>query len=302
MGVNLFKIKKWSSMLLGKSILHVNQNLGTQYRVGEVSGYFNNMVEKVTKNEETLKNRSLPKMFDDNGREVVFPVCIFQYGLGAYDLYLQTKEEIYLEQFWKCAEWACEYQTQEGAWSMAEYVPPDAPYGAMCQGEGTSVLLRAYKQSGNKEYLDRATKAIDFMLLPIEQGGTSLYSENETVLMEFTNRPCVYNGWVFAIFGLYELVLTSRKKIYEDVLNSTLTTLKNKMPLWDCGYWSLYNEAGAIASPFYHDLHIAQLEALDLTFPNYGFGELKDKFVGYRNNWLYKKIAFGQKAIQKIME
>lgn len=31
MGVNLFKIKKWTHMLLGNSVYHVNQNEGKYY-------------------------------------------------------------------------------------------------------------------------------------------------------------------------------------------------------------------------------------------------------------------------------
>lgn len=289
-------------MIFGKSILHVNQTLGLQFKPGEVYGYFNNLTEKVTKDVDALRNESLPKMFDDNGREVIFPVSIFQYGLGAFDLMLEHKKDIYSRQFWRCVEWAYKNQNDEGAWSMGDYIPPEEPYGAMCQGEGASLLLRAYKLSNNKEYLKRAIRAIDFMLRPLEKGGTSVYSKNDLVLLEFTNRPCVFNGWVFAIFGLYDLTLIIDADKYHNALNKTVTTLRNSLNLWDCGYWSLYNEKGMIASPFYHNLHIAQLEALELAFPSCGFGKLKDKFVAYRNNKFYKKKAFMNKAIQKLLE
>lgn len=47
MGVNLFKIKKWTKMLRGNSVYHVNQNEGKYYSKTEVKGYYNNLTDKV---------------------------------------------------------------------------------------------------------------------------------------------------------------------------------------------------------------------------------------------------------------
>ena len=74
MAINLYNIKKWLKMLTGKSIYHVNQDLGKQFIPGELRGYFNNMTEKVTKAPELLNSETLPTLKIQSGEEVYFPV------------------------------------------------------------------------------------------------------------------------------------------------------------------------------------------------------------------------------------
>ena len=69
-------------MLTGKSVWHVNQDMGKCFEKDEILGYYNNMVEKVTKMPELLDSTELPKLNLENGKFTYFPVAIFQYGLG----------------------------------------------------------------------------------------------------------------------------------------------------------------------------------------------------------------------------
>lgn len=93
MALNTYNIKKWFLMLTGRSILHVNQDLGQFFSTKEVKGYYNNLTEKVTRLNSLLETKELPTSPDESGREVLFPVAIFQYGLGAYDLYLASEKK-----------------------------------------------------------------------------------------------------------------------------------------------------------------------------------------------------------------
>lgn len=161
MGLSVYNIKKWYKMLTGNSIMHVNQDMGKCFVPGKLEGYFNNMTEKVTKDPETLEKKTIPMTTDEVAGVVYFPVAIFQYGLGAFDLYLMTKEEKYINQFWNCVKFAVENQKDLGAWNNFGFVYPESPYGSMCQGEGASLLLRAYKVTGENQYFERAQKAID---------------------------------------------------------------------------------------------------------------------------------------------
>ena len=54
MGISLYKIKKWYKMMTGKSISHVNQGVGTCYSKTEVAGYYNDLTEKVTKDDPDI--------------------------------------------------------------------------------------------------------------------------------------------------------------------------------------------------------------------------------------------------------
>jgi len=50
-------------------------------------------------------------------------------------------------------------------------------------------------------------------------------------------------------------------------LASTVEAFVDFLPAFDAGWWSRYDKEGHLASPFYQRLHIAQLTALDMTFP-----------------------------------
>ena len=302
MGLSAYNIKKWTKMLTGKSIMHVNQSMGQYFVPGELKGYFNDLTEKVLKDPETLNAKTVPMSTDEKAGKVCFPVAIFQYGLGAYDLYIGTKEEIYKEQFLRCVGWALEHQEETGAWDNFGFVYPDAPYGAMCQGEGCSLLLRAYKETGDVRYLDAATEALEFMLKPVQDGGTSQFDGDDLILLEYTNLPAVMNGWIFASFGLYDMSLVSSDPKYKEAFLKTVETLKKYLPRFDNGYWTKYDLDKKIASPFYHNLHVAQMQGLHLATGDPIFKEYADKWAKYRSKWWNRKRAFIKKAWQKVLE
>jgi D-glucuronyl C5-epimerase C-terminus len=302
MGLSSYNIKKWLKMLTGKSIMHVNQDLGKYFSPGELKGYFNDLTEKVLRDPETLKAKTIPMSSDEKAGKVYFPIAIFQYGIGAYDLYIGTREEIYKDQFMRCVDWAIKNQEEIGAWNNFGFVQAEAPYSSMCQGEGCSLLLRAYKETGNVIYLTAATKAIDFMLLPIEKGGTAEFLNEEIILHEYTNKPAILNGWIFSFFGLYELSLILKDKRYKELVEISICSLKNHLNEFDLGYWSKYDMGKMISSPFYHKLHIAQLKALVMIFGDLAFSEILVKFEKYQRSWWNRKRAFIKKAWQKIKE
>lgn len=306
MAITVYNLKKWYKMLTGKSVLHVNQDIGEQFIPGKLRGYFNNMTEKVTKEPEWLYSKELPRVIDEQMNQVEFPVAIFQYGLGAYDLYLKTSDKIYYKKFLQIADWALEKQEESGAWNNF-YFYPDHPYGAMCQGEGISLLVRAYKQTKNMAYSDAAERALYFMTKSVEEGGTTNYQGGKACFLEYTHREAVLNGWIFALFGVYDYLLLLKIVGKEDadlqyLYESSVQLLKEKMPLFDNGYWSAYDLAGRIASPFYHRLHIAQLEALYQTTRDALFNNYKKIFMGYQKSWICLSRAFVIKAVQKIKE
>lgn len=303
MAINLYNIRKWSKMIAGKSVLHVNQDIGKVYSKDKVKGYYNNLTKKVTFLPQILHTDKLPTLHTEKGEDVYFPVAIFQYGLGAYDLFLQTKEDTYLKKFEQCCKWALENQQEDGAWNNFFYIYPSSPYGSMAQGEGASLLLRAFVESNKATYKTAAEKALEFMLRPISEGGTSLYTPKGIELHEYTHLPLVLNGFIFSWWGLYDYALVDQDndKI-KSALKSSLNVLETLLPKFDNGYWSRYDLAGKIASPFYHNLHIAQMEAMySLTGDNI-FKKYADKWLKEQNNKFNYSRAFITKAIQKIKE
>lgn len=304
MSLTFRNIKKWFLMITGKSVFHVNQCLGEFFKPGTISGYFNSMIEKVTKQPQFLEKGLLPVYTNKNGDKVVFPVSVIQYGLGSYDLYLKTHNHIYLEKFIECSNWILSKQEENGGIKnfIDEY--PNYPYGSMCQGEAASLFVRAYLETKNDVFLDAAKRSLDFMILDVKKGGTCLFDKvnNFIVLLEYTHLEPVLNGWIFSLFGLYDFLIIQENAKFREVLDETISSLSSMLPRFDGKYWSIYDLSGKIASPFYHRLHIAQLKALFMITNNDIFIKYAIKWEKEEKNIFKKTKAFIKKAIQKIRE
>ena len=290
-------------MLTGKSILHVKQDIGKCFSIQEIKGYYNNLTEKVLRDKNHIYEiEYLPLFQTEKGENIFFPITIFQYGLGCYDLYLQTGEKFYLEKSLHCATWGVLNQEDCGGFNTFSFIYPDNPYSAMCQGEAVSLFLRMYVATGEKKFVDAAKKALDFMLLPLEQGGTTEYLNNGIIFKEYTHLPVVLNGWIFALFGLFDWVLMNGEDQYKETFNRSLMTLSNSLKTFDCGYWTKYDMQNKIASRFYHNLHIAQMEALKQITRNDTFEQYEMQWRKYEKSRWKRFKAFIKKAFQKIKE
>ena len=287
-------------MLLGKSIHHVNQDEGKIFSKDLVRGYYNNLTEKVTRGGDY----DVPMSFVDTGEEIYFSIEIFQYGLGAYDLYLlsEKKDDAMLRKAVACAEWAIKNQQKDGAWVTFAYETPDYPYSAMAQGEAVSLLLRVYQETKDEKNLDAVKKAMEFMLLSFEDGGPTKYEGNDVYLYECPKDPLILNGWIFSLWGLMDYCKMVDDAMAKEVLKRTLATLEKRLPDFNLRYWSMYEEGKRISSPFYHKLHVAQLNVLyDLTGKEV-YKIYADKWHKYDKNWLFRILAFIKKACQKVLE
>ena len=85
------------------------QGLGRCFSTTDIRGYYNDLTEKVTRLPELLDNNELPYVEGERGEQILFPVAVFQYGLGAYDLYLLEQDERYLKKFFSV--WIGRYKT-----------------------------------------------------------------------------------------------------------------------------------------------------------------------------------------------
>ena len=293
---------KWIKMLSGRSILHVNQDEGKTYSKKDVKGYYNNLTEKVLKPGGLLDETDLVYNITNEGNKVYFSITIFQYGLGAYDLHIMTGDAKYKKLFMRTVEWAQKNQENTGAWDAFSFIGAKKPYSSMAQGEGASLLVRAYKETGDEKYLDAAQKAIDFMCLAINEGGCTEYRGEKMWFKEYIEESVVLNGWIFSIWGLYDYWKATNDLRYKRILDKAIVTLESDIALFDCGYWSKYNMETKLTSPFYHRLHIAQLKVMHDLFECGSFIEYAKKWENYQQNRLYSCLAFLKKVYQKVTE
>lgn len=299
MGVSRYQLKKW----IRRYVLHnknaLQQGVGQVYSVHDIKGYYNDLTEKVTKG-ETLAKEELPTYYMDSGEKFLFSIGVMQYGLACYDMFLLHGDEQYKDKMFVCADWAVESQEEHGGWPTFAHLYADRPYSAMAQGEGVSLLVRAYCESKDKKYLVSAKKALDFLLLPLEAGGVAIQTEDELIFKEYTERPIVMNGWIFALWGVLDYVKLTDDAFYKAQYEKSLATLEAYIPHYDTGYWTRYDYSLRIASPFYHKLHMDQFAVMyDITGHEI-FKEYKSKFEKYQNSFWSRNKALVIKAVQKF--
>ena len=302
LNAKLTMFKRWFYILSGKSNTAIKQDEGKFYKKDDIAGYYNNLMGKVN-NETPLDENGIPLTQIGDNEFVHFPIAIFQYGLGSYDCYLAGKDNKYLDALKKIADWGVENQDSRGAWDcFGPLKSSKYTVSSMGQGEGASVLIRAYTAFNDKQYLNAAKKAVDFMLTEISNGGTAIRNEDSLYLEEYPQNPprSVMNGWIFSLFGIYDLSIV--EKSYLDEFELSSKTLSRTIDNYDNGYWSLYDLEKRVASPAYHTLHIALLNVMyDLT-EDETYKNKAEKFRRYELKQLNKIRAIAKKFIQKLTE
>lgn len=300
MAISIYVIKKYIKILSGKSVFTVNQDEGKFYSKSDVKGYYNNLTEKITRFGKP--GNELPQTHVAKDMTIHFSIEIFQYGLAAYDLYLNSGDINYLNKFRACVDWAIQNQDEQGRWATFPYKRPDQLYSAMAQGEAISLLTRAYKEWGDQKYKVAAKKAKDFMLIPIEDGGTTEYCDGKIYLYEYLHEDQVLNGWIFSAWGIYDYAKCFDDPEALEQWKNTINAMAEKLWMYDKRIWSSYTDGKKWANPFYHKLHIAQLRVMfDLTGIE-TFKTYADKFQKYQDSWINRKIAFVYKIWQKATD
>ena len=269
-------------MMFGKSQFHMPQSVGKYYSLFQIGGYYSDLRHK-------KKSR------------IYFPITIFQYGLALYDLFLEQNDKILLTNFYNIADWAVDNIDEQGRWNSFEWSKSKSKYSSMAQGEGASLLVRAYYKSGNTLYLKTAQKALNFMITDIESGGTTKYNEDGSIVFEETSDSIsILNGHIFSLWGLYDYLLIEENNTYSEMLEKAFRYIINNIDEYDNGYWSMYDLSGNIASPFYHDLHINQLKVVDKMIPTNDLQNVIEKWSRYQKSFFKRNKAFLKKVIQKL--
>jgi hypothetical protein len=266
-------LPRWLSIARGRSYRHRNQEIGQSFVPDRLDGYFIDLTAKT----------SYPGPTDDDGlplmqfrhQLIYHPTVVLQFGLGHWDRWLASGRlsHDHRARFLSVARWVETTIDERGGLSIwpAFGLEMASPYSAMTQGLAASLLLRVWSLDPDDAWLEHARRAMELMLLPVELGGTSRRIGSGIVLEEAPQATpnTVLNGWVFALYGLYDLALVDGPSTPRlgAALADTLGALAQLLPDFDVGWWSLYDTNGHLSSPFYHRLHVAQLGALERTFP-----------------------------------
>ena len=167
-------------------------------------------------------------------------------------------------------------------------------------GEGSSSI------TSDEKYLEGACRGLRSMLKPVQKGGNSRPTEESFILEECPRyQPnTVLNGWISALFGIYDVLLEVVHVEAHEFLQSSLRALIMALPKYDAGYWSLYDSSGSLSSPYYHRVHIVQLRALELTFSDQAtvLRSVRTRFEKQLSSSLCRTKAFLLKVFQKLRQ
>ena len=202
------------------------------------------------------------------------PTSIAQYALARWNAYLDTGDEQHKNAFLVQARWLVEHEkplgNNTGGWpvpfALYAYNTPSMWLSALTQGNAISVLVRAYQLSHNDLFLQSARRAVRTFELDICDGGVATtVGEDGVFFEEVANKPAahVLNGYILALFGLYDYVAYVGDSHVDELIERSLTALHTLIDEYDTGYWSLYDLRFRIPAPlFYHALHVTLLQAL----------------------------------------
>lgn len=244
------------------------------------------------------------------------PIAIAQYGLGNYNLFRRTGDGSRRDRFLKAASWLLSNQEPNSAglpvWNHQfdwEYrTPLKAPwYSGLAQGQGISLLVRAYRDTGDERYLQAAEKAFQSFLTPLDKGGVTYIDEaGNTWLEEYIVRPPTHilNGFIWASWGVFDYYLATSNSTAKALFARATSTLACNLNHYDVGFWSLYEQSGTqmkmLASPFYHSLHVVQLKVLHQLTGCDVFASFASRWESYLRSNLKRLRALVHKSIFKL--
>lgn len=247
---------------------------------------------------------------------VYHPAAVAQYGLAHYNRFLDGDEGSKAK-FLAGADWLT-LNLQKNALGVAvwphlydyEYrtLMRGPWYSGLAQGQGLSLLARAFMVSGDRKYQECLRSAYKAFDLQTSQGGV-LWREpmGNVWIEEFVVQPPshVLSGFIWAAWGVldYSLLTLDRdaKKLFEDCLK----TLEHNLHRYDTRQWSLQELSDTsvpmVASLSRHRLHIVQLRILHAMTGKRIFKDFADgweEYAAVRGNRIRSRI---QKAAFKLI-
>jgi len=206
------------------------------------------------------------------------PIVICQYALGLFEKSILCNHlDVSLKNnFLNQADWLVKYFKEKknlSGWHLNFEIKKygiKAPWiSAMAQGEAISVLVRANLLTNEPLYLKIAEMALTPFSLNVQEGGFVNRFEGFPIYEEYPSphkTVGVLNGFIFSLFGLYDLAIHSKSEEAKFFFAQGVESLKNILKFYDLKYWSQYYlfdyPNNYPASFTYHILAAEQLIAL----------------------------------------
>jgi heparosan-N-sulfate-glucuronate 5-epimerase len=306
-------------LLGGKSHLtfwHETPTENPNVRVTELGEYYMLFAEKADY-QGVYDSVGIPQL-DYHGQIGVQynPIAIAQYGLGNYNLWRRGGDNSRRQKFFLITDWLCSHLELNSHglavwnhhfdWEYRDTLK--APwYSALAQGQGISLLVRAFKESGEQRYIDTARRAFLSFQRSMHEGGVAFTDESGDLWFEeyIVSPPThILNGFIWALWGVHDYALATNDASASQLFSRGVRTLLHNLDRYDLGFWSLYEQSGTrlpmVASTFYHQLHIVQLRVMRRLTSEKKFSEVADRWENYTRSRAKRTRALCYKSAFKL--
>jgi hypothetical protein len=238
-----------------------------------------------------------------------------QWGLGCFERYLAGDGDRWLAGALQLGVHLVEAQERQGPWdggwlhrfAFPHTYPLPGPWlSAMAQGQGASLLVRLYGETGDEAFAQAAQRALRPLRLPVSAGGTLASLGGGPFLEEYPTDPpsFVLNGTFFALWGLQDVGLALGDERAAAMFTEAVDVLARELGRWDTGTWSRYDlfphRVSNLANPFYHRLHITLLRAMQRAAPRSEFSAAIARFEDYASRRYNIVRAYTHKIVFRV--
>jgi hypothetical protein len=244
------------------------------------------------------------------------PASAIQWALGCYERWLAGEGEVWLQAARSTAEQLVTRQEPggrlDGGWlhhePLAHTYRLSAPWlSALPQGEGASLLVRIYQQTGEERFADAARRALRPLERPVADGGVFALLDGDPFPEEYPTDPPSYvlNGAIFALWGFHDVAIAFDDSALGAEFERRVDALSRSIHRWDTGRWSRYDlfphPVPNVASGAYHALHTNQLRAMNILAPRLTLASTAERFAAYSASRAHRSEAFARKVAFRLL-
>ena len=229
-----------------------------------------------------------------NGEMYYNPVFTSLYGIRYVDAFIRSEDSYYLTLAKRIADRLVEESRADNQILLFpynfefEYSHEDrfqTPwYSGMAQGRMLTFFVRMYGVTNESKYLEWAHQTFEtFKLIKNQDHDWIGYIDNENYywIEEYpAEKPIhVLNGFIYAIYGLYDYYLLTKDEESLHLLNASVTTIENYIgDFRNPGGICSYDLKNRFLNSDYHDIHVDQLNMLFAITGETYFKEKADLF------------------------
>jgi hypothetical protein len=283
-----------------------------------------------------IKNRGI--VFDENGipmgmrprgrragqdvsTYVYNPVAVANHGLFLYNDLIEHTDRLALgvdksAAFTNQIRWLIESRTDKENMSFWYHNYPVVeldcrpPWkSALTQGLALSLLLRAYHLAESEEVSKVAERVANSMRTSTRDGGFLYIDEKGDYWYQeyMGNFGYVLNGFIFAMWGVYDYYLFSKDERYKVIFDKCVDTLRRNLRRYDwrmgIAKWTVYDlKDRNPATLTYQKLHVSLLKDLYAITRQKFLSDCANRWEGYIQQPNVLLVSLGRHARAQVLE